>query len=156
MKEHQQKPKEENGGARDGAKDSDNLEKIDRKIINKPTPYDGTRTKFPSFQDDLLEFLELQDPRWKPLLGQIEAIKGPMVAADTYDLAEKFGRKLSEFQQQLLMYLKSFTSGTQKQVISNGGFELVFGNYRQMCALGRSRRPEHILELKTKPIIQSR
>ena len=56
----------------------------------------------------------------------------------------------SNFKQQFYMYLKAFTDGQAHRNVSAGGAAKVYEAYRQLCEIGRSRRPEHVLELRNR------
>ena len=56
----------------------------------------------------------------------------------------------SDFKQQFYMYIKAFTDGQAHRNVSAGGAAKVYEAYRQICEVGRSRRPEHVVELRNR------
>ena len=124
---------------------------VDRKITERPKKYTGNIHEFVPWQEKLKIFLESQDPRWRVILDQIEerSLK-PMneqgfaqvaVAADILDHMETF-------QVQLYQYLEPFTAGdAHKMVLANKSAKS-FETWRMFTDKGRSRRPEHIHQLR--------
>jgi hypothetical protein len=134
--------------------DDDSLKTIDRKVIPKPKPYSGDIKRFPDYQDDLKDYLRAIDPRWKRLLEVIEGKSNPIELKDHDNIGSEAGLISSavkeNFKTQMFVYLKAFTEGTPYKSVSAGGEDMVYEAYRQMCEQGRSRRPEHVLELRNR------
>ena len=125
---------------------------IDKKIIEKPTKYNGDTGKFPEFQDGLKEYLDLHDERWKPILEGIEASTQPLGMQEVIDITRHAGASeyQVEFMKQLFNYLKAFAGGEANRMIIAGGRDGVYESYRLMAEQGRSRRPEHVMVLRNK------
>ena len=112
--------------------------------------YDGDIAKYPEWQDDFKDFLEVADHRWRPLLEAIEEHTSPLTNANYVHICVKAGvtDKLLDFQKQLHSYMKTFTSKNLQKSVTTGGADNSFAVWRQMAELGRSRRPEHLLTLR--------
>ena len=86
------------------------LAPIDKKLVNKPDRYDGDLAKYPEWQDDFKDFLEVADHRWRPLLEAIEEHTSPPTNANYVHICVKTGvtDKLLDFQKQSHSYVKTF------------------------------------------------
>jgi len=130
------------------------LKPVDRKVLPKPTKYGGNVLKFADFQEELKDYLHVIDYRWRRLLEVIESTSKPIDETKEKEVLEEANLQSKnlqeEFRQQLYVYLKAFTEGTTYRNIVAGGVHKVIENYRIMSEVGRSRRPEHLLELRNK------
>jgi len=123
------------------------------KVVPKLATYNGEVAKFAAFQEDLKDYLEIVDARWRRLMEVIEAAKDPILDSNVTDIADKARipqDQLENFRQQFLVYLKAFTGGAANRMAATGGSQKSFEVYRLFCEQGRSRRPEHLLELRNR------
>ena len=124
---------------------------VDRKIIDKPPRYSGDVRKYILWAEKFTKYLNSTDPRWKPLLQAIEDFGADSIRVrDIATIGEKFGYDdvvTATFQDQLHLYLDTFTDGQAAAAVLAVGPEGAFELWRRFADRGRSRRPEHVLNL---------
>ena len=94
----------------------------------------------------------MQDERFSKILELIEAERtsiGEQRRRDLGDEAE-IGKHQLEMDKQLFNYFKAFASGSAWEVVDACGRGKIYEAYRQLCELGRSRRPEHLAAMRLK------
>ena len=124
---------------------------VDRKIIDKPPKYNGDVRKYILWGEKVTKYINSADPRWKPLLQAIENFGADVIRArDVTSIGEKLGYSeevTAVFQEQLHTYLDTFTDGQAAAAVLAVGPEGAFELWRRFADRGRSRRPEHVLNL---------
>ena len=129
------------------------LTPLDVKSLKKPSEYGGDTKLYLDWHEQFANFLAAKDLRWRKVLAGIEA-KGfiQLKLEDEVEIARLSGLpgQLLSLKTQLYAYLQSYTKGSVVDLVSAGQEDRVFETYRQIADKGRSRRPEHVLELRNR------
>ena len=126
-----------------GKGDSEGLQAINHKDVDKPTRYNGTQ--WLAWSADFAAFLDRRDRRWSKLLAAIEENSIDPLTSRTKELIAKKadinkGTLVEDFTGQLYEYLKSYTSGEALSRLVSGGKANSWEAWRIMSDQGKSRR----------------
>ena len=111
------------------------LAAIDKKIIDKPSKYDGSIAKFPDWQDSFIDYVGTHDDRWRAVLDCISVRKSPITEQEMLNIAieAQVGSQAIEFSKQL------HTSGEKKSSRCGGKCPRLVGpGVRSTCSLSET------------------
>ena len=94
----------------------------------------------------------MQDDRFSRVLERIEAERTTIGDQRHRDIGDEsgIGKQQLDLDKQLFNYFKAFTSGSAWKIVDACGRDRVYEAYRQLCEIGRSRRPEHLAAMRLK------
>ena len=129
------------------------LTPLDAKALKMPGEYAGDVKLYLDWHEQFANFLAAKDVRWRKVMEGIED-KGfkELTLEDEVEIARRAGLagQLIPLKTQLYAYLQSYTKGSVTDLVTAGQEDRVFEVFRQIADKGRSRRPEHVLELRNK------
>ena len=94
-------------------------------------------------------FLDAKDPRWEPLLDEVEKLCGKLVKnVDEKNWETKLAiGPIEQFKRQLRPYLLSFIRGSARAIVEAGDVHGALDVWRQ---LADSQRETHVMALREK------